>query len=92
MGKTLREVADIRGTDAVQALLDLVEWVEREQGDESIIATSMVEEDIKKIMQWGHKNELEKQSLSQQSLFLEMFFPSLQRWGVDSHVKKENKF
>ncbi len=56
VGKTLREVADIRGTDAVQTLLDLVDWVEREQGDESIIATSMVEEDIKKIMQWDYTN------------------------------------
>lgn len=56
VGKTLREVADIRGTDAVQTLLDLVDWVEREQGDESIIATSMVEEDIKNIMQWDYTN------------------------------------
>ena len=56
VGKTLTEVASIRGTDPVQTLLDLVEWVEREKGDESIIATSMVEEDIKRIMQWDYTN------------------------------------
>lgn len=56
IGKTLAEVALMRKTDPVQTLIDLIAIVEKENGDESIIATSMIEEDIKKIMQWPFTN------------------------------------
>ncbi|MCB0491207.1 MAG: D-aminoacylase [Cyclobacteriaceae bacterium] len=56
IGKTLAEVASIRKTDPVQTLMDLIEIVEKQDGDESIIATSMTEEDIKRIMKWPYTN------------------------------------
>lgn len=56
IGKTLAEVASIRKTDPVQTLMDLIEIVEKQDGDESIIATSMTEEDIKHIMKWPYTN------------------------------------
>ena len=55
-GKTLAEISVIRTTDPVQTLLDLVDIVEKEDGDESIIATSMTEADIKRIMNWPYAN------------------------------------
>ncbi|HCM77259.1 MAG TPA: aminoacylase [Cytophagales bacterium] len=56
IGKTLAEVAALRNADPVQTLMDLIAMVEREDGDESIIATSMTEEDIKRIMRWPYTN------------------------------------
>jgi len=56
IGKTLAEVAALRNADPVQTLMDLITMVEREDGDESIIATSMTEEDIKRIMRWPYTN------------------------------------
>ncbi len=56
VGKTLAEVAVIQKTDPVQTLMDLIEIVEEQEGDESIIATSMTEEDIKRIMKWPYTN------------------------------------
>lgn len=56
VGKTLAEVASIRKTDPAQTLMDLIEIVEKRDGDESIIATSMTEEDIKNIMKWPYTN------------------------------------
>lgn len=56
VGKTLAEVAVIRKTDPVQTLMDLIEIVEEQEGDESIIATSMTEGDIKQIMKWPYTN------------------------------------
>lgn len=56
VGKTLAEVSLIRKTDPAQTLMDLIAIVEKQQGDESIIATSMAEEDIKRIMEWPNTN------------------------------------
>lgn len=56
VGKTLAEVAAMRNTDGVQALMDLIELVDQQDGDESIIATSMAEEDITKLIQWPYSN------------------------------------
>lgn len=56
VGKTLAEVAAIRKTDPVQTLMDLIDIVEKQGGDESIIATSMDEDDIKRIMKWPYTN------------------------------------
>ncbi len=55
-GKTLAEIAAIRKKDPVQTLLDLVDEVEKVKGDESIIAASMTEDDIMKIMKWPYTN------------------------------------
>jgi len=56
VGKTLAEVAAMRNTDGVQTLMDLIELVDQQDGDESIIATSMAEEDITKLIQWPYSN------------------------------------
>lgn len=66
-GKTLAEVAALSGVDSVTALIDLIRDAEamRKQAQpnfddgetvESIIATSMTEEDVEKIMRWPHTN------------------------------------
>ncbi|MBX2941574.1 MAG: D-aminoacylase [Cyclobacteriaceae bacterium] len=56
VGKTLAEVALIRKTDPEQTLMDLIDIVEKQEGDESIIVTSMDENDIKRIMKWPYSN------------------------------------
>jgi len=62
VGKTLREVAEIRGADPATALVDLIALAEafrRETGledVESVIATSMAEADVERLMRWPHSN------------------------------------
>jgi N-acyl-D-amino-acid deacylase len=56
-GKTLAEIAEIRGTDPAQTLMDLIRDAEamRKTGAsdvESVIGTSMEEKDIERLMQW----------------------------------------
>ncbi len=58
-GKTLAEIAALRGTDPEQTLMDLIREAEAmratgETGVESVIATSMEEADIEKLMKWEH--------------------------------------
>jgi N-acyl-D-amino-acid deacylase len=58
-GKTLAEIAALRGTDPEQTLMDLIREAEamRAKGEtdvESVIATSMDEADIEKLMKWEH--------------------------------------
>jgi N-acyl-D-amino-acid deacylase len=58
-GKTLAEIAALRGTDPEQTLMDLIREAEAmratgETGVESVIATSMDEADVEKLMQWEH--------------------------------------
>jgi N-acyl-D-amino-acid deacylase len=58
-GKTLAEIAALRGTDPAETLMDLIRDAEamRAQGEEnveSVIATSMDEKDIEKLMQWKY--------------------------------------
>jgi len=65
-GKTLAEIAGLRGTDPATTLIDLVREAEamrvekRAKGEdediESIIAVSMKEADIEKLMAWPHIN------------------------------------
>jgi N-acyl-D-amino-acid deacylase len=61
-GKTLQEVADLRSTDPATALVELIReslaFQERtgKEDVESIIATSMDEADIERLMQWPHTN------------------------------------
>ncbi len=56
IGKTLAEVAVLRKTEPIKTLMDLIAIVDKEHGDESIIATSMAEEDIANIMKWPFTN------------------------------------
>ncbi|MGQ0764435.1 MAG: N-acyl-D-amino-acid deacylase family protein [Gemmatimonadota bacterium] len=67
IGKTVAEVAAMRGVDSVTALIDLIaeaeRFEERVSADslarvdvESVIGTSMVEPDVERIMQWAYTN------------------------------------
>lgn len=56
IGKTLAEVAVMRKTDAPRTLMDLIAEVQARRGQESIIATSMMENDIAAIMKWPYTN------------------------------------
>jgi N-acyl-D-amino-acid deacylase len=56
-GKTLAEIAALRGTDPEQTLMDLIREAQAmkatgETGVESVIVTSMDEADIEKLMKW----------------------------------------
>jgi len=61
-GRTLREIASLRGTDPATALIELVresQAFEKETGRqevESVIATSMEEADVEALMRWPHTN------------------------------------
>jgi N-acyl-D-aspartate/D-glutamate deacylase/CubicO group peptidase (beta-lactamase class C family) len=61
-GKTLREISDMRGTDPATTLMDLIreaQVYEEKTGEadvESVIATSMDEADIERLMNWPHTN------------------------------------
>jgi N-acyl-D-aspartate/D-glutamate deacylase len=62
VGKSLREVSILRGSDPAQTLMDLIRearvW-EKKTGNsnaESVIAVSMDEADIERLMNWRHTN------------------------------------
>jgi N-acyl-D-amino-acid deacylase len=65
-GMTVAEIAAERGVDSVTALIDLIRDAERMRSSlppdsagvsvESVIGTSMVEEDVATIMRWPHTN------------------------------------
>jgi len=56
IGKTLAEISALRKSDAPKTLMDLIAEIELTKGDESIIATSMMEQDIAAIMKWPYTN------------------------------------
>jgi N-acyl-D-amino-acid deacylase len=61
VGKTLVEVAALRGVDPVTAFMDLIAeseamTAETGEGADMIIGTSMREEDIEVLMAWPHSN------------------------------------
>ncbi len=56
VGKTLADISSLRKTDAPKTLMDLIAEIESTNGDESIIATSMMEQDIAAIMKWPYTN------------------------------------
>ena len=61
VGKTVADVARLRGTDSVTALIDMIresQALERRTGagTESVIGTSMVEEDIDRLLRWPWAN------------------------------------
>jgi N-acyl-D-amino-acid deacylase len=61
-GRTLQEVAEMRGVDAPTALIELIRESEAykkktgEEDVESVIVTSMQESDIERLMRWPHTN------------------------------------
>lgn len=61
-GKTVAEIAAQRGTDAATTLMALIresqDWAARHDGDagESVVATSMTEEDVADLLAWDHAN------------------------------------
>jgi N-acyl-D-amino-acid deacylase len=60
-GKTVAEIAKLRGTDSVTTLIDLIresEAMRKSTGrsTQSVIGTSMVEPDVEAIMRWSHTN------------------------------------
>ncbi|TDI46752.1 MAG: D-aminoacylase [Acidobacteria bacterium] len=60
-GKTLAEISEIRGTEPAETLMELIRDAEAlraagEEGVESVIATSMDERDIERLMAWRHTN------------------------------------
>ncbi|HEX6057990.1 MAG TPA: D-aminoacylase [Gemmatimonadaceae bacterium] len=60
-GKTVAQISEMRGTDPATTLMDLIRLsLEAEaaggDGDESVVATSMDERDIERIMRWPHTN------------------------------------
>jgi len=62
VGRTLREVAAMRGADPATTLIELIREAEAfqeetgEQEVETVIATSMEEADIERLMRWPHTN------------------------------------
>ena len=60
-GKTVAEIAKLRGTDSVTTLIDLIresEAMRQKVGHstQSVIGTSMVDPDVERIMRWPHTN------------------------------------
>jgi len=61
-GKTIREISEMRGADPATTLMDLIREslaYEKRTGDtdvESVVATSMSEADIERLMLWPHTN------------------------------------
>jgi N-acyl-D-amino-acid deacylase len=60
-GKTLAEIARLRGTDAPATLIDLIREAlayEKRTGDdaENVIGTSMSEPDLERLLAWPHAN------------------------------------
>jgi N-acyl-D-amino-acid deacylase len=62
-GRTLAEIAALRGTDPATTLVDLIREAEALRAElgpgaevESVIATSMTEADIERLMAWPHIN------------------------------------
>jgi N-acyl-D-amino-acid deacylase len=53
-GKTLAEIAKLRGTDPPQTMMDMLK--EAGEGDIGIVATSMDEKDVAEIMKWPFAN------------------------------------
>ena len=54
VGKTLAEISTLRKTDPAKTLMDLIDEVEKKQGYESVIVTSMAEKDIADILKWPY--------------------------------------
>ena len=55
-GKTLAQIAAMRGTDAAQALMDIIKEGEAHGDTAGVIATSMDERDIARLLRWPFAN------------------------------------
>ena len=55
-GKTLAQIAAIRGTDAAQTLMDVIKEGEAHGDTAGVIATSMDERDITRLIRWPFAN------------------------------------
>jgi N-acyl-D-amino-acid deacylase len=55
-GKTLAQIAAMRGTDAAQALMDVIKEGEAHGTTAGVIATSMDERDIARLIRWPFAN------------------------------------
>ncbi len=55
-GRTLAELARELGRDPVTLYMELIARAQAEAGAESIIATSMAEDDVVRLLQWPHAN------------------------------------
>jgi N-acyl-D-amino-acid deacylase len=55
-GKTLAQIAAMRGTDAAQALMDVIKEGEARGETAGVIATSMDERDIARLLRWPFAN------------------------------------
>ena len=55
-GKTIAEIATLRGSDPAQTLMDLIAAAPEEGNSESVIATSMALPDIAALTAWRHSN------------------------------------
>ena len=55
-GRTLADVAGERGEDPVDTYMALIERSQSEDAEESIIATSMDEANVARLLQWPHTN------------------------------------
>jgi N-acyl-D-amino-acid deacylase len=55
-GRTLAEIAAMRGTDAAQALMDVIKEGEARGTTAGVIATSMDERDIARLIRWPFAN------------------------------------
>lgn len=55
-GKTVAEIAKLRGTDAPQTLMDLVAMAKKDDVSEGINAVSMAEADVNRLIAWPWAN------------------------------------
>ena len=56
VGRTVAEIATLRGTDAATTLMDLIRMTKNGELEESVIATSMSDADVTRLMAWPWTN------------------------------------
>ena len=56
VGKTLAQISHMRGTDPAQTLMDLIAAAPDPEEDETVIGTSMREDDVDALIQWPHSS------------------------------------
>lgn len=96
VGKTLAEVASIRKTSPAQTLIDLIAIVDKENGDESIIATSMTDKDIADLASWrnanvcsdGSSHSLHPRGFGSFPRFYDQYVINLKRIHIENAIQK----
>lgn len=56
VGKTLKEIADLRGADPVTTYMDLIALSREKKAIEKVVARGMTEADIQRLLKWPHTN------------------------------------